>query len=74
MPVKIRGLRQGFEQECGDEHEEGEDDGHEHIVLAVARVELAGDDLDTILEIHPRYVEAKCVAGEKSDVFEEVAR
>ncbi len=74
MPVKIWCLRQGFEQESGDEHEQGNDDRHEHSVLAIAWVKLAGDDLDTILEIYPGYVETKCVAGEQSDVFEEVAR
>jgi hypothetical protein len=33
---------------------------------------LPGEDLDAILQIHPCDVEAKRVAGEEGDIFEEV--
>jgi hypothetical protein len=60
-----------LKEEGGDEHKEGEDDGGE---IAGSRIrELAGENLDSVLEIHPRYVESECIAGKKSDVFEEIA-
>lgn len=62
--MKIWCLGQELEQERSDEHENGKDDRNENTLCfhAVGRPKLSGKNLDAILEVHPRNVEAKCVA------------
>ena len=76
MSVEEGFLGQGLEEEGGNEHEEGDDDGDEGaggVLGASGLGELAGDNLDAVLEVDPGDVEAEGVAGEEGDVFEEVA-
>lgn len=64
MSMKIWRLGQEAEQERSDEHEDGKDDRNESSLCfhAVGGPKLSGKNLDAILEVHPRNVEAKCVA------------
>lgn len=68
-----------MEEEGSGEHEEGEDHGDECArrgnlwICMGGRLELPGEDLDTILKVYPGDVEAECVTRKKGDVFEEVA-
>lgn len=62
--MKIWRLGQEAEQERSNEHEDGKDDGNENTLRfhAVGEPKLSGKNLDAILEVHPRNVEAKYIA------------
>ncbi len=70
--MEQRCARKKLERKAGDKHDEGEDDLD---ICAIQRrcPELPRDDLHSILQIDPRHKETISVAGEASNVLQEIA-
>lgn len=71
MAMEIGFAGERLKEEGCDEHQKGEYDSNKWTgnIRWVVGLKPAGDDLDAILQVNPRYIEAKDVTRKKGDVF-----